>query len=114
MYVQEHLELSNLYRLHRAFTVVSVKTYDAEPTTLLERSDKLKQFIANYFSEPEVILPEVAAPPEQFEDEESVRARVRSFVWEHDDINWNGRAVARIFHGIQSPRFQAWLLLITA
>jgi len=104
---QEHLELSNLYRLHRAFTVVSVKTYDAEPTTLLERSDKLKQFIANYFSEPEVILPEVAAPPEQFEDEESVRARVRSFVWEHDDINWNGRAVARIFHGIQSPRFQA-------
>ena len=35
------------------------------------------------------------------ETESQLRAEVRQFVFTHSDHIWTGRAVARIFHGIQ-------------
>ena len=105
---QEFSELSNLLRLHRAFTLVSFKSQtDATDLVLNERSNKLKEYIASYFSDPEKILDEVKTVPEHCEEEPDIRNSVRAFVGSHVDHTWNGRAVARIFHGIQSPNFPA-------
>ena len=105
---QEYSELSNLLRLHRAFTLVAFKTHEeAGGEMAAERSLKLKEYVTSYFREPERILDEAKVVPETCEDEGEVRGYVRAFVYDHRDHNWNGRAVARVFHGIQSPNFPA-------
>lgn len=105
---QEFSELSNLLRLHRAFKLVSYRDhFEATESDMHEQSDKLKQFISSYFTEAEVVLEEVKKVPAEYKDEQIIRDRVRNFVLSNCDNNWNGRAVARIFHGIQSPNFSA-------
>jgi len=106
--IQEFSELSNLLRLHRAFTIVAFKTHEeAAGDSIEERSNKLKEYITSYFVEPEKLLDEVKNVPETCENEGHIRGCVRTFVYDHRDHNWNGRAVARVFHGIQSPNFPA-------
>ena len=108
---QEFSELSNLYRLHRAFNLVSYKSHDESSSSdAAERSDKLKHFISSYFTDPEIILDEVksgAAAKDCAKDEPIYRDKVRAFVTSNGDHTWTGRAVARVMHGIQSPNFAA-------
>jgi len=105
---QEFSEISNLLRLHRAFKLVSYRDhFEATESDMQEQSDKLKQFISSYFMEPEVILDEVKKVPVECKDENNIRDKLRNFVQSNCDHSWNGRAVARIFHGIQSPNFSA-------
>lgn len=40
-------------------------------------------------------------------DEEEVASDVRALICSYRDNNFNGRTVARIFHGIQSPNYPA-------
>ena len=105
---QEYSDLSNLYRLFRAFNVVSYKSHeDTFAEDLEERSDKLKHFVTSYFKEPEKILEEVKTVPTECKEENYIRDKMRDFVTSNRDNNWNGRAVARVMYGIQSPNFQA-------
>ena len=106
---QEYADLSNLYRLFRAFNLVSYRHHDetVTATDLEEKSVKLKHFLTSYFKEPEKILEEVKTVPTECKEENSLRDKVRDFVMSNRDNNWNGRAVARVMHGIQSPNFQA-------
>ena len=108
---RERGELWGLVRLGKAFTVVAVdretECGEVEVEETRARSDKLKLFIREYFTEIQREVP--ARPPavEACQYEESVRGDIRSFVCTHRDHVWTGRAVARILHGIQSPNFPA-------
>ena len=107
---RERSEMWSLVRLGKAFSAVSVATEnhcseDSEATEA--RSDKLKMFIKEYFTEVDRDVPDSLPAGDQCQHEESVRADIRSFVCQHTDHVWTGRAVARILHGIASPNFPA-------
>jgi len=112
---QEQAELANLSRLFIAFSLVAYRSIGEETEQQnSERSARLKSFIADYFVEPDARLLEEGAVNNNSNScalpsdlEERVRGDVRSFVSAHQDRAWNGRAVARIFHGIPSPNFPA-------
>ena len=105
---RERTELWGLVRLGKAFTLVAWdKETEAGGQQEQERSDKLKLFIKEYFTETEREIPDKLPPMEPCQSEDTVRADIRSFVCTHSEHAWNGRAVARIFHGIQSPNFPA-------
>merc|ERR1712059_218767 len=105
---RERSELSGLTRLNQAFSVVAYsKQVDSkEEEEDKVRSDKLKSFVREYFEEDERLVTDPPAPA-TCEHEDKLRADIRAFVCQHQDHTWSGRAVARIFHGIQSPNFPA-------
>jgi ATP-dependent DNA helicase Q4 len=108
---QELAEISNLNRLFIAFSLVAYRGISEESEEQnRDRSSRLKAFISDYFSESEErTLTEVqpSCPQLAVDLEERVRVDLRSFVSTHRDQPWNGRAIARIFHGISSPNYPA-------
>jgi len=105
---QERAELASLQRIFRSFTAVAyARLEEMEDEKNKERSDKLKEFIAEYFGEHERTMAEMGPAVETCQDESQVRADIRNFVYQHSDQPWTGRAVARVFHGIASPNFPA-------
>uniref|UniRef100_A0A8D2Q8A3 DNA 3'-5' helicase n=1 Tax=Varanus komodoensis TaxID=61221 RepID=A0A8D2Q8A3_VARKO len=75
------------------------------------RSAQLKSLLMNYFEKGTVLDEEQGA--EDLQDnklqdwEEHIRADIRHFLSIRHDERFTGRAVARIFHGIGSPRYPA-------
>jgi ATP-dependent DNA helicase Q4 len=113
---QERRELHSLNRIFRSFSIVShAAAIECSVEADTARSDRLKQFIEEYFGEPAddddpttPTSPSSTAKKEvRIEDESRVRSEVRQFVMTHSDHTWSGRAVARVFHGIASPNFPA-------
>ena len=109
-----------LFHYQQQFSKIDASTVNE----LVIKSDKLKAYIKEYFERP------VSAVEAAYSDrvkqgvnlaasnsdsfvkidsnlESQLRAEVRQFVVTHSDHTWSGRAVARIFHGIQSPNFPA-------
>ncbi|XP_054446576.1 ATP-dependent DNA helicase Q4 isoform X3 [Pteronotus mesoamericanus] len=77
-----------------------------------DRSTRLKALLSHYFEEEGPGLAEEAQGPEpgqaKLQDwEEQIRRDVRHFLSSWPEQQFSGRAVARIFHGIGSPRFPA-------
>ncbi|XP_060099145.1 ATP-dependent DNA helicase Q4 [Heteronotia binoei] len=84
-----------------------------------ERSSRLKALLMDYFEKE--LMPEEADPAFQDEEqdveslqdmklrdwEEQIRADIRHFLSIRQDEKFSGRAVARVFHGIGSPRYPA-------
>ena len=71
---------------------------------------KLKELVGEYFRSDGSSINHQAPPRVPAIDEETesyLRSEVRSFVSTHSEHVWTGRAVARVFHGIQSPNFPA-------
>lgn len=106
---QERAELHSLARIFRSFsTVAHASIKDCADQADMARSDKLKNFISEYFSETERNLGEdVKCSSGPLENEAQIRGDIRQFVCSNPEHNWTGRAVARIFHGITSPNFPA-------
>jgi len=105
---REKTELWGLTRLARAFSTVTYeKQIESQEVEDKQKSDKLKVFIREYFEEAERHVPEVLAAPPPCEYEDQVRSDIRAFVCQHQEHDWSGRAVARVFHGIQSPNYPA-------
>uniref|UniRef100_F6Q9T0 Uncharacterized protein n=2 Tax=Ciona intestinalis TaxID=7719 RepID=F6Q9T0_CIOIN len=74
------------------------------------RSEQLKEVIDAYFQEEENSKSDDQPEPLQSSDEEEIRSSVRQFLYVHggdlgDKVT--GRAIARIFHGIDSPCYPA-------
>ncbi|XP_078483464.1 ATP-dependent DNA helicase Q4 [Ciona intestinalis] len=74
------------------------------------RSEQLKEVIDAYFQEEENSKSNDQTEPLQSSDEEDIRSSVRQFLYVHggdlgDKVT--GRAIARIFHGIDSPCYPA-------
>ena len=105
---REKAEIYGLQRIFRAFNTVAYPTFvDCADNPDVGKSDKLKSFIRDYFSEIERPVVTSANNEVQLENQDSLRADVRNFIFTHSDHVWTGRAIARVFHGIGSPNFPA-------
>lgn len=107
---QEKMDLARLRKVHEAFQSVSCQECAecASENVSTERSNALKKLIQDYFEEKPDLQDEDnkdSTPTEQCLG--SLRQEIRSLVMQHRDHSFNGRAVARIFHGIESPCFPA-------
>lgn len=105
---QEKMDLARLTRVHEAFQSVSCGEYaGCADTASAEKSNSLKKLIEDYFEERLDIEDMHDEPPLTEQCLSSLRQEIRSLVFQHRDHSFNGRAVARIFHGIGSPCFPA-------
>ncbi|CAN7991949.1 unnamed protein product [Ixodes hexagonus] len=106
---QERMELLRLKQVHAAFESVAYKDYSkCVDDVSAEKSDSLKQLIHQYFHEeldPLEVEEDDSLPSEKVVA--SLQRDIRCLVGTHTDHTFNGRAVARIFHGIASPCFPA-------
>ncbi|KZC08279.1 ATP-dependent DNA helicase Q4 [Dufourea novaeangliae] len=75
---------------------------------ITNKSNELKDVIRNYF-DGKVVLDVDSNEQAKVENEAEVACDVRNLVISYRDNNFNGRAVARIFHGIQSPNYPAYV-----
>ncbi|KAM4793921.1 ATP-dependent DNA helicase Q4-like [Cyanocitta cristata] len=117
---REKAALRQLGRCFRAFQSVAFQS--CHPTApekeQLQRSSRLKELLREYFErdgaesdgneeeEEEEEAKNLGMTPLK-DWEEQVRADIRHFLAAHPDEKFSGRAIARIFHGIGSPRFPA-------
>lgn len=105
---QERTALLQLHALDIAVSKFAKKSYREciSQNETNEDGEKLKSKIREYFesSNPLENLPEV---PQQKINVDQVTADIRALVCMYRDNVFTGRAVARIFHGIQSPNYPA-------
>jgi len=76
----------------------------------VKKSDDLKQIINHYFQQSEDIVEEILPVELDDGDTAEVQSLTRQFINVHGSDVGNrisGRAIARIFHGIESPRYPA-------
>ncbi|XP_023228255.1 ATP-dependent DNA helicase Q4-like [Centruroides sculpturatus] len=102
---QERYELNKLQKLHSLFNSVSFPTI----TFNSEQSTELKTHLCKYFkSETKMEIDSLNKGNNiQMESEtlDEIRNTISNLVCTYQDQNFTGRAVARILHGIGSPRF---------
>ncbi|CAB3362089.1 Hypothetical predicted protein [Cloeon dipterum] len=111
----ERQERSKLIQLEALFTALTSVSFESVKECENEVKEqiclKLKEAVHKYF-ETDVTEFETMEPKllPGVENEDQVRADVRAMVCTYSDSHFNGRAIARIFHGISSPCFssQMW------
>ncbi|XP_066531335.1 ATP-dependent DNA helicase Q4 [Hoplias malabaricus] len=117
---QERTRLYQLKASFKAFRSVAFRNCSFCMDELDEaRSLKLKELLSDYFDKRRDLDMSKKYIEEQDEEddtlnkyklkdwEEQIRADVRGFLANRSDERFSGRAVARIFHGIGSPRYPA-------
>ncbi|NXM90310.1 RECQ4 helicase, partial [Oenanthe oenanthe] len=109
---REKSELRRLQRCFRTFQSVAFPSFIPEPLEQeqLEKNSQLRELLQEYFQRDPTESKEdeeeksPGIPPDQ---EEEIRAEIRKFLTAYPEEEFSGRAVARIFHGIGSPRYPA-------
>lgn len=104
---QQRTSLLQLHAVHTAIRSVATQTYKSCITDKSsENEDKLKTKIRDYFESPKPLenLPEMQT---KAVDEQLIANDTRALVYMYRDNEFTGTAVARIFHGIQSPNYPA-------
>ncbi|KAG8233228.1 hypothetical protein J437_LFUL012433 [Ladona fulva] len=102
---QEEASLSQLEAIFSALRDVSHKScLECADEADVARSDKLKGFVNEYFAKGVKVEPRSPVP---LENEEQVRADIKSLICSYREQTFTGRSVARILHGIASPCFPA-------
>ncbi|XP_069771077.1 ATP-dependent DNA helicase Q4 isoform X2 [Narcine bancroftii] len=80
------------------------------------RSSQLKQLLKDYFDQNKNQAEQMYCPEEEMNEldmvkfsdwEDHIRADIRLFLSIHHEVKFSGRAIARIFHGIESPCYPA-------
>lgn len=108
---QQDSGLKQLEAIHAAlnkFSYNSVKDCVKLSNDNLEKSEFLKDIIREYFqSDKPLSVVDVVSAKSCNYNEAQIVADVRSLICSYRDNNFTGRAVARIFHGIQSPNYSA-------
>lgn len=99
---QEKTALKQLQALHVAVTTAAESSYK----NCADSSEELKVKIREYF-ESEDPLVDLSLTDNMLVNEEKITNDVRSLIYMYKDNVFTGRAVARIFHGIQSPNYPA-------
>ncbi|XP_049526785.1 ATP-dependent DNA helicase Q4 isoform X3 [Dermacentor silvarum] len=104
---QEKMDIARLRKVHEAFQSASCEeSAECAEAASIEKSNSLKKLVEDYFDE-RLDLEEDEEEPAQTPCLSSLRQEIRNLVMQHRDHSFNGRAVARIFHGIGSPCFPA-------
>ncbi|XP_017794163.1 PREDICTED: ATP-dependent DNA helicase Q4 [Habropoda laboriosa] len=93
--------------LHKfgATTVKQCLTLNDEMTN---KSDQLKDDIRSYFTG-KILLDMDSKRQGEGRNDAEIASDVRNLIMSYRDNNFTGRAVARIFHGIQSPNYPAYV-----
>lgn len=104
---QEKVSLKQLYALNDAVNAAVEPTYlKCLTDEILEKETNLKQRIREYFGDSgtldRIIVPEIKSI-----NEERIASDTRTLITMYRDDTFTGKAVARIFFGIQSPNYPA-------
>ncbi|XP_053687852.1 ATP-dependent DNA helicase Q4 [Sabethes cyaneus] len=106
---QEKTQLVQLQCVFDALSSVVCQTYRvaSETAKFLDSSDKLKTIIRAYFenehgTDNTEFVPEIDDTPEH-----QLLSDIRTMIQRYPENNFTGRAIARIFHGVQSPNYPA-------
>ncbi|XP_035785551.1 uncharacterized protein LOC118463215 [Anopheles albimanus] len=106
---QERTQLAQLQYISDALNAVCFKSIHPIKAANCPTgpSDKLKAIIREYFvtdiSKEDI---EIVAEPDDTTDEQLV-TDIRTMICRYPENNFSGRAIARIFHGVQSPNYSA-------
>ncbi|XP_025263838.1 ATP-dependent DNA helicase Q4 [Camponotus floridanus] len=107
---QESSCLQQLELISFAFDKISVPTIKdclILDDDVMKRSDELKNIIRDYFQSDSPLNNADIGFQDKVTNEEQIAADVRNLIIRYRDTKFTGRAVARIFHGIQSPNYPA-------
>ncbi|XP_065086444.1 ATP-dependent DNA helicase Q4 [Ochlerotatus camptorhynchus] len=106
---QERAQLLQLQCVSHALSSVAFQTYLPISRTDCPQgpSDKLKTIVREYFqtdisNEQIELIPEMDDTPDS-----QLLNDIRTLIHRYPENNFSGRAVARIFHGVQSPNYPA-------
>lgn len=101
---QERKALMQLHAVHKTLMEVAQPSYRS---CVSESGDTLiKSKVRDYFNSADPLQFVCDMEPKDFNEEQLV-SDVRALICMYRDNTFTGRAVARIFHGIQSPNYPA-------
>ncbi|XP_023011510.2 recQ4 helicase [Leptinotarsa decemlineata] len=101
---QEHKALLQLNAIHETLCKVAKSSYK---DCLSEYGDdQIKLKVREYFNSPDPLKFVSEEKPRKFNEEQLV-ADIHALICMYKDNSFNGRAIARIFQGIQSPNYPA-------
>ncbi|OXU28509.1 hypothetical protein TSAR_016699 [Trichomalopsis sarcophagae] len=102
-------QLENISSTLRKYSNSSIKDCLKLTCENYEKSEKLKDAIRTYFESDTlgVLCDSVQLTTNKLDEEEQVTNDIRNLISSYKDINFTGRSIARIFHGIQSPNYPA-------
>ncbi|XP_071572607.1 ATP-dependent DNA helicase Q4 [Temnothorax nylanderi] len=87
-------------------SVTSIKHCSVLADDITKRSEELKDTIREYFQSDSLNNLDISFQ-NKLMNEQQIANDVRSLITRYRDTKFTGRAVARIFHGIQSPNYSA-------
>ncbi|CAL7933550.1 unnamed protein product [Xylocopa violacea] len=93
--------------LHK-FSTPTVKECLTLNDEVTDRSNQLKDIIRKYFAG-EVLLDINLKQQNDVKNEAQIASDVRNLIVSYRENSFTGRAIARIFHGIQSPNYPAYV-----
>ncbi|KAF7394636.1 hypothetical protein HZH66_007810 [Vespula vulgaris] len=107
-------EISSLQQLEsismslQKFSVPVINQCSTISEEIINKSEGLKNTIRNYFQSDHLLNSETICKSQvKLLNEAQIASDVRNLILSYKDNNFTGRAVARIFHGIQSPNYPA-------
>ncbi|XP_015585823.1 ATP-dependent DNA helicase Q4 [Cephus cinctus] len=106
-------ELSRLQQLEiiqstmNKFSNPSIKYCLEMAEEVTRKSDDIKGIIRDYFKSDNPLCDVDLKLEDKLANESQIISDIRSLISSYRDNNFTGRAVARIFHGIQSPNYTA-------
>ncbi|CAK9798185.1 ATP-dependent DNA helicase Q4 [Anthophora quadrimaculata] len=93
--------------LHK-YGATSVKQCLILNDEMIYKSDQIKDVIRNYFNG-KIVLDIDSKQQDEARNEAEVVGDIRNLIISYRENNFTGRAIARIFHGIQSPNYPAYV-----
>uniref|UniRef100_A0A1Q3EW54 ATP-dependent DNA helicase Q4 n=1 Tax=Culex tarsalis TaxID=7177 RepID=A0A1Q3EW54_CULTA len=105
---QEKAQLVQLQSISDALASVAFPTYLAAGGTVGTEgpSQKLKQIVRTYFQSDLDVDVELVPEPDDTPDTQLL-SDIRTMIHRYPENNFSGRAIARVFHGVQSPNYPA-------
>ncbi|XP_020280257.1 ATP-dependent DNA helicase Q4 [Pseudomyrmex gracilis] len=88
-------------------SVPSIRHCSVWDENITKKSEELKDIIREYFKSESSLKSIDIDFLDKVTNEQQIAADVRSLIMCYRDTNFTGRAVARVFHGIQSPNYSA-------
>ncbi|CAK9802635.1 ATP-dependent DNA helicase Q4 [Anthophora plagiata] len=93
--------------LHK-YGAISIKQCLTLNDEMTHKSDQIKDVIRNYFNG-KIVLDIDSKRQDETRNEAEIVGDIRNLIISYRENNFTGRAIARIFHGIQSPNYPAYV-----
>lgn len=107
---QETMGLKQIEAIHTAvqkYSVPTIKKCLQLDEEIQKKSEDLKEIIRSYFKSDSSLEHFDVIPKTKLANETEVINDIRVLISSYRDTNFSARAIARIFHGIQSPNYPA-------